>query len=256
VKQNKLGVRLRWLSVSCYEIECGGTTIVTDPFITLCRANDLTWEVIEQCDILALTHAHWDHATDVPALMERFDPLLLCPAQSMVPISRWLNANPSRIYPMYPDVELNFGAVKVRPLYGRHVKLIYTYGDFRASHDHPVPSKTPSLPDLQPLSVLDYTAYFFTLKNGTRILYLGGNLTKEQIPLCTALKPDLAILQMSPTEWGISRRVDFAKALYEVNYPGVFSYETAPSATVSIEEAEQIYKQMIEIAKNIGIEQK
>lgn len=55
---------------------------------------------------------------------------------------------------------------------------------------------------------------------------------------------------------GIIDWVDFAKALYEVNYPGVFSYETAPSATVSIEEAEQIYKQMIEIAKNIGIEQK
>jgi sugar phosphate isomerase/epimerase len=55
---------------------------------------------------------------------------------------------------------------------------------------------------------------------------------------------------------GIIDWVDFAKALYEVNYPGVFSYETAPSATVSIEEAEQIYKQMIENAKNIGIEQK
>ena len=55
---------------------------------------------------------------------------------------------------------------------------------------------------------------------------------------------------------GIIDWVDFAKALYEVNYHGVFSYETAPSATVSIEEAEQIYKQMIEIAKNIGIEQK
>ena len=55
---------------------------------------------------------------------------------------------------------------------------------------------------------------------------------------------------------GIIDWVDFAKALYEVNYHGVFSYETAPSATVSIEETEQIYKQMIEIAKNIGIEQK
>ena len=91
MEQNKLGVRLRWLSTACYEIDCGGTHVVIDPHITLCTGNDLTAEVIEQCDILALTHLHWDHATDVPGLMEKFNPLLLCPAGSMVPAAQWLN---------------------------------------------------------------------------------------------------------------------------------------------------------------------
>ena len=50
---------------------------------------------------------------------------------------------------------------------------------------------------------------------------------------------------------GIIDWADFAQALQEVGYQGVFSYETAPSAAVSLEDAEHIYTQMLETANRI-----
>jgi len=212
--EQKLGVRLRWLSSACYEIECGDTHIVTDPHITVCTGTDLTHEVIEQCDMILLTHNHWDHITDLPTLTQRFDPLLLCPEQSMVPLAKWLNLNPSRVYPMYPDVELNFGDVKIRPLFGRHINLKMTHGALCDALDrNPVNQKVPGMIDVQHIGNLDYRAYLLTLKNGIKILYWGSNLAKEQLPLCKPLKPDIAIIQRAVNPWGIARKADFSAAL-------------------------------------------
>jgi len=38
-------------------------------------------------------------------------------------MARWLNYTHARVYPMYPDTELDFGDVKIRALYGRHAGL-------------------------------------------------------------------------------------------------------------------------------------
>ena len=211
MKQNKPGIRLRWLSVCCYEFDFDGTHIVTDPYITLCSGTDLTWEVIEKCHMVAITHNHWDHIADLPPLVERFDPLILCPEQSMEPLARWLNANPSRIYPMYPDVELDFGTVKVRPLFGRHVNLREPHLEICAALDrNPMNQKVPGMIDVQHIGNLDYRAYLFTRKNGAKVLFWGGNLTPEQFALCRRIKPDVVIIQMSPSPWGMARRADFA----------------------------------------------
>jgi len=214
MKEKEYGVRLRWLCASCYEIVCGDTHIVTDPYITHCETTDLTWEAIERCDILALTHNHWDHMTDIPSLMARFNPLLLCPEQSMIYLAKWLNCCPSRIYPMYADVELDFGDVKVRPLYTRHIRLTRNHRSICDALDrNPVNEKVPGMIDVQHIGNLDCRSYLFTLKNGTKVLYWLGNLSKEQYTLCAALKPDIAILQRAVKDWGITRRAEFAAAI-------------------------------------------
>ena len=161
--------------------------------------------------MIALTHTHWDHATDVPELVERFDPLILCPDQSMEPLARWLNANPSRVYPMYHDVELNFGDVKVRPLFTRHIKSGNNYIPmYEAILRNPTACAVPEMLITQRTAPLHCRSYLFTLKNGTRLLFWMGNLTKEQHALCAALKPDIIIIQRAVSEWGITRRALFA----------------------------------------------
>jgi len=127
--EQPLGFSLRWLSVSCFELRCGSTAIVTDPYITDCAATDLTWEAIERCDMILLSHGHSDHITDIPALTETFRPLILCGDQTAMPMARWLNYTPTRIYPAYPGVELDFGDVKVMPLFGRHQEQNRGYSD-------------------------------------------------------------------------------------------------------------------------------
>ena len=117
------GLEIKWLSVTCFELKFGGITVVTDPYITECVGTDMTWEAIEKCDIICLTHAHWDHITDIPRLVEKFHPLIMCGEQTAMPLARWLDYTPSRIYPMYPNQELDFDDVKIKALYGRHTDL-------------------------------------------------------------------------------------------------------------------------------------
>ena len=86
----KFGVSIKWLSVTCFEIRCEGVTVVTDPFVTDADSTDLTWEAIENCDIICLSHAHFDHITAIPNLLEKYHPLLLCGDQTAMPLVQWL----------------------------------------------------------------------------------------------------------------------------------------------------------------------
>ena len=128
----KYGFSFRWLAVTSFEMRFGNTTIVSDPFITECDQTDLTWESVENCDMICLSHAHWDHITDIPRLCQKFSPKVLCGEQTALPLARWMNYNGSFVYPMYPDMELDFGDVKVRALYGRHTNLKAGINDLTA----------------------------------------------------------------------------------------------------------------------------
>ena len=211
---NSFGVSIKWLAVSSFEIRCGNTTIVTDPFITECVGTDLTWENVENCHIICLTHGHWDHVTDFPRLAGKFQPKILCGEQTAMPLAKWLNYNPSLVYPMYPDLELDFGDVKIRALYGRHINLGSGFNDLcdrLAQNEYA--KADPGLASLQGLGSFEYRNYLFTLPNGTRILLWGNTPCQEQLAICKALKPDIAIIQRSAKPEDIAQKADFAAAL-------------------------------------------
>lgn len=209
--EQKYGFSVKWLSVSCFEIRCGNTAIVTDPYITACTATDLTWEAIEHCDMILLSHGHYDHISDIPALTERFRPLILCGDQTAMPMTKWLNYTPSRIYPVYPDMELDFGDVKITTIYGRHQEQNKGYNDKLARYEgtnHPE--------EILPVfytGCFEYRNFLLTLPNGTRILIWGNDPTPEQIELCRSLRPDVAILQRSVPVEKIEKKGEFAAAI-------------------------------------------
>jgi len=107
--------RIKWLTIICFEMQFGGTTVVSDPCTGASPGNDLTWEDIENCDIITPSHCYWDHITDIPTLMDRFPAPLLTGTLTAMPMLRWLNCNPGRIYPMGAGLELDFGEVKSSP---------------------------------------------------------------------------------------------------------------------------------------------
>ncbi len=195
------GLDLKWLAVSSFELRFGNTTIVTDPYITDCACTDLTYEAVEACDMICITHVHWDHITDIPALAEKFQPKILLGDMSSLPLARWLNYSPTYVYPMYPDTELDFGDFKVRALYGRHIKLGGGINDLvERINTNPIIAKYPGMDDLTEIGSFEYRNYLFTLPNGTRILLWGNDVTPEQTNLCRELKPDIAIIQRSIDE--------------------------------------------------------
>lgn len=210
----KYGVSIKWLAVTSFEIRCNDLTVVTDPYITECVGTDLTWEAVENCDIICLGHAHWDHITDIPRLMEKFHPIVLCGDQTAMPLAQWLNCSPSVIYPMYPDTELDFDSVKIRALYGRHTNLKRGFNDLcQGLKENPLCVADPEMAALQPIGSLEYRNFLFTLPNGTKILLWGNDPTVEQRNICKALKPDIAILQRSVKPEDVEKKAEFAAAI-------------------------------------------
>lgn len=208
------GIDIKWLAVTAFELRCGDTTIVTDPFITECAQTDLDWNAVENCHIICLSHAHWDHITDIPRLMDKFSPLLLCGDQTATPMAQWLNCSPSHIYPMYPDMELDFGDVKIKALYGRHTNLAGGHNDWVArTQANPIAKADPHIAAMQGVGGMEYRNYLFTLPNGTKILLWGNNPTPVQVNLCKALKPDIAIIQRSVKPEEIAGKAAFAAAI-------------------------------------------
>jgi len=191
-------VQIKWLTVACFELRFGDTTVVTDPCITKVRTNDLTWEAVEGCDIIAVTHVHWDHVTDIPALLEKFPAPVLTGSLSSMPLLKWLNCNASQVYPMDVGTELDFGDVRVKALFGRHttggIKYDALLEDFEKNHWI---ADDPGLKEIQPWGSLEYRNFLFTDRNGTKVLFWGNEPTQTQKNMVRELKPDIAILQLS-----------------------------------------------------------
>ncbi len=209
--KRKYNVDIKWLAVTSFEMKFDDLTVVTDPYITECKGTDITYEAVENCDIICLGHAHWDHVTDIPRLCKKFAPKILCGDQTAMPLAKWLNYNPTFIYPMYPDTELDFNSVKIRALYGRHKSLGKGFNDLCAKLDtNEYCLADPGIASLQAVGSMEYRNFLFTAKNGTRILVWGNDPTPEQLNICKALKPDIGIIQKGSTLEEVVAKAEFA----------------------------------------------
>jgi len=206
------GFEIKWLAVSSFELRFDGFTVVTDPYITESEHNDLTWESVEACDAICLSHAHWDHITDIPRLLEKFGPKILCGEMSALPMVRWLGCNPIHIYPMPVNAELDYGKVKIRAIYGHHGNLKNNWSDLmNRVKNNPLCQKDPKMAELQEAGSLEYRNWLFTLPGGSRLVIWGSPSTPEHINECKSLAPDVLILQRPHGAEGVKGRVNFAK---------------------------------------------
>ena len=209
----KYGVDIKWLAVTSFEMKFGDITLVSDPFITDCEGTELDYKAVEKCDIITLSHAHYDHIMDIPALVEKFNPKVLCGQMTAMPLAKWLNYNATKIYPMNYGLELDFGDVKVKALFGRHKTQPLGYNDMTAKIEKNPHCIDEGVKELQGIGSLEYVNYLFTAKNGTKVLIWGNDPTIEQINLCKELKPDIAILQRGKSLEQCAQLAELIKAM-------------------------------------------
>lgn len=191
-------VSLRWMTVTCFEFRLGSIRLISDPCITGTPCTAVTREDFGSCDIVTLSHGHWDHISDMEYVVNRDHPLVLCGDCTAEPMARWLNYTPTRIYPMYPGTELNFGDVTIQALYGRHCNLGSGFNDqCKLLATRPWTVNHPESMEVQAWGSMEYRNYLYTLKNGTKILLWGNDPTIEQKNMLTPICPDIAILQLS-----------------------------------------------------------
>ena len=196
------GLKLKWLGCACFEMDFGGLHIVSDPWIGKNEKTDLTYETVEKCDYIVLTHGHHDHITDIPALVEKFNPCVLCGEGTATPLMQWADINPMKVYPMTPNLELDFEAVKVQALFGRHTPQTGTFREreeFWANHR--LYGQDALIRQLNMWGDFEYRNYLFTTPDGTKILLWGNTISRpEERNVLRQIHPDIAIMQTTRQE--------------------------------------------------------
>ena len=196
--KEKLGVRIKWLGCACFEMDFGGFTVVNDPWITDNEGTSLTYENVENCDVITLTHAHFDHITDIPALLKKFSSKLLTGQLTALPMLKYTDMCPMHLYPMNPGLELDYDAVKIKALFGRHTVLGSTWDEVKEKlNKREIVRSSPVMQELAMIGSIEYINFLFTMPNGTKVLIWGNELTPDQCNILREIKPDIAILQMT-----------------------------------------------------------
>ena len=75
---------------------------------------------------------------------------------------------------------------------------------------NPICANDEGIASLQEIGYFEYRNYLFTTPNGTKILIWGNDPTIEQVNICKALKPDIAIIQRSTPKEAIVKKAEFA----------------------------------------------
>ena len=208
----KYGFRIKWFTVASFEMEKDGHHIVTDPFITLSPNSPCTYEDVENCELITLSHVHWDHITDIPVLMDKFPQApLLVGSLSALPLVEWGNLIPQHVYPMDANLEVDFDWVKVKALFGRHVDFNKKYAELE-SQLRRKEFVDKAMGDMQVLGTLEYRNFFFTFPDGLKVLVWGNEFTPVQKNIVKALQPDIAIIQSTRQLSDIPGYCEFVKA--------------------------------------------
>jgi len=207
----KYGLKAKWLSVASFEFVKDGHHIVTDPFITLNENSTCTWEDVEGCELMTLSHVHWDHITDIPVLMKKFPKApLLTGSLSALPLCTWGNLIPQDVFPMDSNLELDFDWVKVKALFGRHVAFGNTVNELE-SQLRRKPFVDRAMGDMQILGTLEYRNFLFTFPDGVKLLVWGNDFTTIQKNIVKDLHVDIAVIQATKQLRDPDGFVDFVK---------------------------------------------
>jgi len=210
-------VELVWLGQSAFKITTpGGKVIVTDPWL---RTNPLTppafkqFDVFGRIDVLLVSHGHFDHIADAPALAQQYNVPLRAPGDLNQTLTT-LGVLPANLLP-----RMNKGGT-VEPVPGIKVTAV------RAEHSsiyvfrNPASNKDETHPGGEPVG------WVVELENGFRIYHAGDTAAFGDMRLIgERFKPDLALVPiggnftMDPAEaaWAVKELLR-PKAVIPMHY--------------------------------------
>ena len=166
-----------WYGHSCFEVRTpGGKTIIIDPFFANPNS-PRTADSIERCDLLLVTHGHFDHMGDAVTLASRLRPIWPC----MHEMSLWLG----RRLPGGADAAI--GMNKGGTFDADGIKVTMTHADHSAGDWNPGGETT--------LYLGDPVGFVVELENGFRFNFAGDTTPFGDMALIRELyAPSLAFL--------------------------------------------------------------
>ena len=190
---------ITWYSHSCVRIDtAGGKTVIIDPWFSNPKS-PIPVDAVDRCDLLLVTHGHFDHIGDAVALASRLRPAWPC----MHEMSLWL----ARRLPGGADAVVGFnkgGTVEAAGLRVTMVTAHHSAGDWNADGD-------------TTLYLGDPAGFVIELEDGYRIYHAGDTEAYSDMRLIKELhRPDLAMLPI-----GGHYTMDPAGAALAIEFLGV-----------------------------------
>ncbi len=123
-----MAFRIRWLGTACFEIHGeNGQTVVIDPYLDDCLNAPIRSSQVEGCDLILLTHGHYDHVLDVGKLVERFRPLIYCSREVARALSEQQGIDPEHFISIAAGDSIEREGLHVDVVRGVHVDFVSEY---------------------------------------------------------------------------------------------------------------------------------
>ena len=214
---------VQWLSHASFRITSpGGKVIVIDPALTVMPTTPPEYKKLEalgKVDVLLVTHGHWDHITDAPALAALNNIPMHAPGDLNNSLTT-LGVLPAKQLPRFNK------SGRITPVPGIKVTAV------RAEHSsiyvwrNPATGKDETHPGGEPIG------YIIELENGFRIWHMGDTgLFADMKWIAEFYRPDLVLIPIGGTF--TMDAADAAYALRELirpKYAIPMHYRTAPGA--------------------------
>ncbi len=206
-----------WLGQAAFKITSpGGMVIVTDPWL---KTNPLTPPAYKQpegfarIDVLLVSHGHFDHIADAPALAQHHSVPIRAPGDLNNTLTT-LGVLPANLLP-----RMNKGG-SIEPAPGIKVSAVRAEHSSIYVHRNPVSNKDETHPGGEPVG------WIIELENGFRIYHAGDTAAFGDMRLIgERFKPDLALVPigghftMDPAEaaWAVKELLR-PKAVIPMHY--------------------------------------
>jgi L-ascorbate metabolism protein UlaG (beta-lactamase superfamily) len=169
--------RITWYGHSCFTVETpGGRTIVLDPWFT----NPLSpagADSIQRCDLLLVSHGHFDHLGEARSIASRLRPAWPCIHELSLWLARQLPGGADQVIGMNKGGTVEAAGLKVTMTTADH-----SAGDWNA------PGETT-------LYLGDPVGFIIELESGTRLYFAGDTTAFGDMRFIRELhRPDVAFL--------------------------------------------------------------
>ena len=219
---SSLALRIRWISVQCYEMVLpGGAVLVTDPFYLdeavfdgipdelLTKDQKIEKKIYAQRGFsvedftggayILINHVHGDHTNLTGQLWRRFRGRVLVPAYCAEEVAKTFDIPYGAVYPLYPGNTYYFDDFTLKVYPGAHDNRAFREGQFQSPSDPrslydgsegfgiPCPSR------LGPLGSLFNQNYIIETKNNFKIDFQAGRDFDEHLQHVREEKPNLML---------------------------------------------------------------